>query len=342
MPVQRIVEISPSVSAQEIIVGFAPPPQFANASFDNYIPDTQEPSQRAAVEAARAFGNRIELGGAAKPRGWLSRNKTPEGRPGIYFDGGFGVGKTHLLAAMWNQTTRGTKSFGTFVEYTNVLGLLGFRTAVQYFSNHSLVCIDEFELDDPGDTVLMSTFLGELVKAGVFVAATSNTLPDRLGEGRFAADEFLREIQGLSAHFDVIRIDGSDYRHRDLTFHGDPFASDFVRDQLAATPHSVGASWGELMHHLGKVHPAYYGALVENIELLGITDVTPLRDQVPALRFVALVDRLYDRSVPVINSGVRLDQVFSSEMLKGGYRKKYFRCISRLATLAESGAEVVG
>ena len=37
------------------------------------------------------------------------------------------------------------------------------------------------------------------------LAATSNTLPDRLGEGRFAADDFLREIQGLAAHFDVLR-----------------------------------------------------------------------------------------------------------------------------------------
>ena len=48
------------------------------------------------------------------------------------------------------------------------------------------------------------------------LAATSNTLPDRLGEDRFAAADFLREIQGLAAHFDVVRIDGEDYRHRGL------------------------------------------------------------------------------------------------------------------------------
>ena len=339
---RRILDINPTVSAQEIISGFAPPPQFAHAGFANYIPDLQQPTQLAALEAAMAFTNRVETGATNKSRGWLSRNRAPEARPGIYFDGGFGVGKTHLLAAMWNQTTRGHKSFGTFVEYTNILGLLGFRTAVDFFSNHTLVCIDEFELDDPGDTVLMSTFLGELVNSGVFVAATSNTLPDRLGEGRFAADEFLREIQGLSAHFEVIRIEGPDYRHRDLAFHGDPFTSEFVRERVSAIDRAVSTTWSELMSHLSHIHPAYYGALVENIELLGITDVSPLRDQVPALRFVALVDRLYDRSIPVINSGVRLDQVFSSDMLSGGYRKKYFRCISRLASLAESGAKVVG
>ena len=46
------------------------------------------------------------------------------------------------------------------------------------------------------------------------LAATSNTLPDALGEGRFAADDFLREIQAVSGHFEVLRVDGEDYRHR--------------------------------------------------------------------------------------------------------------------------------
>ena len=91
-----------------------------------------------------------------------------------------------------------------------------------------MVCIDEFELDDPGDTVLMSSLLNRLVDAGVRLAATSNTLPDRLGEGRFAADDFLREIQGLSAHFDVYRIDGDDYRHRGLPEAPAPLPEDAV------------------------------------------------------------------------------------------------------------------
>ncbi len=77
--------------------------------------------------------------------------------------------------------------------------LLGFRNAVDQFSDHKLVCIDEFELDDPGDTVIMSTFLNELVNRGVNVAVTSNTLPDRLGAERFAADNFLREYSKCGA-----------------------------------------------------------------------------------------------------------------------------------------------
>ena len=37
---------------------------------------------------------------------------------GAYLDGGFGVGKTHLLASLWHAVP-GPKSFGTFVEYTS-------------------------------------------------------------------------------------------------------------------------------------------------------------------------------------------------------------------------------
>lgn len=347
---QRLAEIDVNVSIDQILSGFQPPPQFADASFSTYIPSPTEPTQSAARAALEVFAERVNKGPQAKSRKLFGRGQPPEIRPGVYLDGGFGVGKTHLLAALWNNTVSPNKSFGTFVEYTNIIGLLGFREAVQVFSKQTLVCIDEFELDDPGDTVLLSTFLGELVNAGVFLAATSNTLPDRLGEERFATEDFVREIQGLAAHFDTIRIEGPDYRHRDLTFHVDPFANDELRQiftKLDASERKrdstspVLVEWGELFDRLAALHPSKYGVLVEHISLLGILGAKPLRDQVQALRFVTFVDRLYDRSVPIVNSGVHLDQVFSAEMLVGGYRKKYFRCLSRLAALAESGSKVI-
>ena len=52
------------------------------------------------------------------------------------------------------------------------------------------------------------------------------------------------------------------------------------------------------------------------------------------LGIVALVDRLYDRNVPIINSGAALDKVFTDESLAGGYKKKYMRCLSRLTALS--------
>ncbi|MCU0295987.1 MAG: cell division protein ZapE, partial [Candidatus Nanopelagicales bacterium] len=269
-----------------------------------------------------------------KRRGWLRKAAPAEMRPGIYFDGGFGVGKTHLLASLWHATD-GPKTFGTFVEYTHLVGALGFAGAVDALSSQTLVCIDEFELDDPGDTVLMSSLLMALTQSGVRLAATSNTLPDALGEGRFAADDFLREIQGLSAHFDVIRIDGVDYRHRGVPRAPDPWPADAVARAVAATPGATLDDFDALCSHLAGVHPSKYAKLVSGVPLVGLLGVHALPDQDVALRFVVLVDRLYDQDVPVAASGESLGELFTPEMLRGGYRKKYFRALSRLSALAE-------
>jgi cell division protein ZapE len=330
----------PQVSVDELVDEFVPPPHFGQVSFGNYLPDPAEPSQSAAVAALRAFAARVTDPPLAK-RSLFRRPSPPEGRAGVYLDGGFGVGKTHLLAALWHAVP-GPKRFGTFVGYTNLVGALGFRTAVEALKGNRLVCIDEFELDDPGDTVLMSTLLGELVLAGVSLAATSNTLPDKLGEGRFASDDFLREIQGLSAHFDVLRIDGEDYRHRGLPSAPEPMTDEFVRAAVAATPGAFVDGFMDLKRHLATIHPSRYGALVEGVTLLGLTGVRTVTDQAAALRLVVLVDRLYDRDVPVVASGVPLDRLFPAEMLRGGYRKKYFRAISRLVALARDGQAMVG
>jgi cell division protein ZapE len=62
--------------------------------------------------------------------------------------------------------------------------------------------------------------------------------------------------------------------------------------------------------------------------------VQPLHDQASALRWVVLIDRIYDRSIPVRASGTPLDTIFTPEMLRGGYRKKYLRATSRILALA--------
>ncbi len=274
---------------------------------------------------------------AERPSRWWRRGGgPPEGRAGIYLDGGFGVGKTHLLASLWHAAP-GPKAFGTFVGYTHLVGALGFASAVESLSAHRLVCIDEFELDDPGDTVLMATLLSRLVEQGVRLAATSNTLPDKLGEGRFAADDFLREIQGLSAHFDVYRVDGEDYRHRGLPAAPPTVSDEQVLAQAAATPGATLDDFGDLLDHLAAVHPSRYGALLDGVEAVFVRGVRAVGDQSQALRLVVLADRLYDRDVPVVVSGRPLDEVFTPEMLRGGYRKKYYRAVSRLIALAREG-----
>jgi len=85
--------------------------------------------------------------------------------------------------------------------------------------------------------------------------------------------------------------------------------------------------------HLAELHPSKYGALLDGVETVAITDIRPLTDENVALRMVVLADRMYDRNLPLLAGGVPLDQLFSPEMLKGGYRKKYLRALSRLIAL---------
>jgi len=344
--VGSLVGRTPQLGRDRIVAELVPSPRFADVSFESYVPAADQPSQARAVEVLRGLAGRVRAGRAGRQGGGSGlrrllgggRRSAPEGAAGVYLDGGFGVGKTHLLASTWHAVP-GPKAFGTFVEYTNLVGALGFAEAVRALSPMTLVAIDEFELDDPGDTVLMARLLRELVDAGVHLAATSNTLPGSLGEGRFAADDFLREIQAVGSHFEVARVDGEDYRHRGLP---DPPAplddADLVAAARAAGPGAVLDDFGALTDHLARVHPSRYRALLDGVDAVFWRDVRPLADQNVALRTVVLADRMYDLSLPLAVSGAGLGDLFTPEMLEGGYRKKYYRALSRLTSLARGTA----
>jgi cell division protein ZapE len=324
-----LADRNPTLSGQEIVAHLVPPRQFASASLDSYRPDRDYPSQGAALAAIRRF----EAGWVSGKGGLFGRKKTSDSLPGIYLDGGFGVGKTHLLAALWHAAP-GRKYFGTFIEFTALVGALGYQPTVALLKGASLVCIDEFELDDPGDTRLMSRLLSDLVASGSRLAATSNTPPNALGEGRFAAQDFLREIDALAAKFEIVRIDGLDYRRRDVEGHAIALSATDLFAQLGGTDGVVTIDdFDSVLVTLSKVHPSRYVRLVEGIDAVAITDVHPFVNQTDALRFVAFVDRLYDDQVHLLASGTPLDQVFPADMLAGGYRKKYLRAISRLIAL---------
>ena len=316
--------LSPELSTEELMRQLTPPPEFSAARFENYRPDPNFPSQQQALEHAKQFVT----------RGKKSFGKAPN-NPGIYLDGGFGVGKTHLLASIWHAF-QGTKAFGSFLEYTSLVGYLGFAQAIKLFSKYQLICIDEFELDDPGDTMIMSRFLKELEAAGVRFAATSNTPPNALGQGRFAAEDFKREIQGLGERFLMISVDGEDYRHRDSEAESRNFDESEIQDWIGYQSDPFLDTFDDLLGHLSTLHPTKYRALAKNAGAIAITGLYQLHDQVPALRFVAFIDRMYEQQIPLRTSGsVPATKVFSKTMIDGGYRKKYLRAVSRIGALCE-------
>lgn len=338
--VGHLVDRHPTASPERLIAQLRPPPTFADVSFATYRPDPAEPSQAAAVAACQDFCRQAVERRAGR-RKLLGKRAVSPG-VGLYLDGGFGVGKTHLLASAYYQLPGNgpepptPKAFATFGELTQLAGVFGFAECIEMLAGYTAVCIDEFELDDPGNTTLISRLLSSLVERGVSIAATSNTLPEQLGEGRFAAQDFLREINALASIFATVRIEGPDYRHRGLPAAPPPPSDEEVAARAAAVDGATLDDFDALCAHLATMHPSRYLTLIEGVTAVFLTGVHRIDDQNVALRLVSLTDRLYDAGIPVIASGARLDAVFGEEMLAGGYRKKYLRATSRLVALSQA------
>ncbi len=331
----HLVDRHPTASPQRLIAQLMPPPTFADVSFETYRPDPGEPTQSAALASCYRFCDEAVRRRAGRRKLFGGRETLPG--VGLYLDGGFGVGKTHLLASIYRRLPDSNpRAFATFGELTQLAGVFGFVECIDLLADYTAVCIDEFELDDPGNTTLISRLLSQLVQRGVSIAATSNTLPEQLGEGRFAAQDFLREINTLASIFTTVRIDGPDYRHRGLSPAPEPLTDAEVRIRAAQLPGATIDDFDALCAHLATMHPSRYLTLIEGISAVHITGVRELDDQGVALRLVALTDRLYDAGIPVVSSGAKLDTIFSAEMLTGGYRKKYLRATSRLMALSNA------
>ena len=335
MPV-RLVDRFPDPPAERLLAGLVPPPRFDAVRFANYLP--ADPTQAAARDRLEALA--ADLHERAATRGLFARlRRSGAPAPSVYLDGGFGVGKTHLLASVWHAAP-GPKTYASFGELVALVGALGMQTAAGALAGTRLVCIDEFELDDPANTRLIAALLHRLVADGASVVATSNTLPGELGQGRFHVELFRREIETLAAVFETLSLQGEDYRRRGAM----QVPPAWPEDRVAAAAHARGDAASldrapELLAHLAGLHPIRYRALLDGIDAVFVTEARTVRDLSGALRVAYLVDELYDQQVPVALSGIGPDELFPPALLQGTYRKTLGRCVSRLGALMREAEE---
>ncbi|HEX7166747.1 MAG TPA: cell division protein ZapE [Acidimicrobiales bacterium] len=351
---ERLVDRVPKLTAADLASRFVPPPRFAEVRFSTYVPNAEHPSQAAARADLERFvaslgGGTSDASGDAGARrgGWFRRagagaSRRPQRGPGRYLDGGFGVGKTHLLASAWHEAPA-PRSFLTFEELTAFIGFVGMDAAVASFRGNTLLCIDEFELDDIANTRMAVSFLRGVVDGGTRVVATSNAVPDRLGEGRFNAEEFARELASIASHFEVVRIDGPDYRAAahppDLPLLEPGELEAFARGASAVTVDPL----DDVVGHLRSLHPVHYGALLDGLDAIVVTGLAPIERQDEALLLVQLVDEIYDAGIGFAATGCAVGDLFPPSYRRGTYRKKYGRCESRLvAMLGEARGRVAG
>ena len=183
------------------------------------------------------------------------------------------------------------------------------------------------------------TFLRAVIAQGVRVVATSNSLPDRLGEGRFAADDFTREIAAIAAHFEVVRIDGPDYRAK-ARVEADPFSAERDRQggANARRPEAPPRADDELRRRWSPTcescRPVQVAAALEGLDAVVDPRARTARQpgRGPAVR---APDRRDLRLGPHVRRVGMRGRPTSSlpSYRRGGYRKKYGRCESRLAAL---------
>jgi cell division protein ZapE len=308
---------NPVARSTELIAELVPPREFSSASFENYFPNDAFPTQSQAKNILVEFSN----------------NAKSSKLPGIYLDGGFGVGKTHLLAATFHAFKGKRKAYGSFIAFTALIGALGFANALKELKSYQFVAIDEFELDDPGNTMIMSRLINELAATGVRFAVTSNTPPNALGEGRFASADFQREILGIGRQFEMLRVDGEDYRHREF----DAVHRSFNDTELIDWASLLGTvdSFDDVLAKLATVHPSLYSKLLDGVRRCALLGAHTLQSQNDGLRLVAFIDRAYELQVGLRSSGTPLTDIFPAEFIESGYKKKYLRAISRLGALVD-------
>jgi cell division protein ZapE len=319
--------------AEELIGGFVPPARFSSKRFSDYAPS--HPTQ---AEAARRLESLAQEMQARAGGGLLGRMRrrwgAAERGSGVYLDGGFGVGKTHLLAALWHAAPF-PKAYLSFDELVYFIGLVGVEEARRAFAEQRLAAVDEWELDDPGNLKMALAFLRGALADGLRVVVTSNTLPLELGRGRFSQKDFLSEIEELSAAFEVVRIEGEDYRHRRFEAHpgkGYFLDPDRLRAEAgAAGPRALHTGFRTLLDALSRVHPIRFAGLIDHLEALFLERITRIDQLTDALRWVHFVDTLYDSAVPLrASSEVPLGGLFPAPFIDGPYGKKLSRCLSRM------------
>ncbi|TVR13679.1 MAG: cell division protein ZapE [Planctomycetota bacterium] len=303
---------------------WTPPPRFVDKRFSTYRIDPHIPGQAEAVAAVQAFAAQARRRGVTD---WLRRRrKHPRG---CYLDGDFGVGKTHLLAASWHAAP-GSKTYASFAEAIHLAIRLGPQAAIESLAA-DLVCIDEFELDDPSNTRLADLLCDGLSNRGCRLLVTSNTVPGELGAGRLFVDQFRAQLVRISSIFTDIHVPGNDYRRS----HGGESGAHPLRWHSDFTPQAgdrsliiSAAQLDQLLMHTPLTHLRHLHHLIDELCIL---DLDTFPEQLSALRFVHCIDRCYDACIRIsARAHCAIDEVFHPEYRNWAFAKKYRRCQSRL------------
>ncbi len=198
-----------------------------------------DPAQQLAVERLQSLYRallhyRPETG----LRGWLARfglaeNGGSHAPVGLYLCGPVGRGKSMLMDLFFRSVPSLRKRrvhFHAFMievhdriewERRAQTDQPIAKVASDLAAEATLLCFDEFQVDDIADAMILERLFRALFEAGVVVVATSNRAPNELYEHGLQRERFLPFIALLKQKLYVLELDsGRDYRLARL--HGKP------------------------------------------------------------------------------------------------------------------------
>ncbi|MCW9012460.1 MAG: cell division protein ZapE [Gammaproteobacteria bacterium] len=287
---------------------------------------------------------------------------------GLYLWGGVGRGKTWLMDLFYETLPHPDKirlHFHHFMQaiHDQLSLLKGHKNplilvARNFARKSSVLCLDEFHVEDITDAMLLYGLLDALFKEGVILVATSNLPPDELYKNGLQRERFLPAIELITKHTQTINIDGgTDHRLRLLekaeTWYitVDETSTQVLEarfDQLAPccgqknerleinyryietvirAEDVVWFSFDALCD--GPRAAADYIEIARLFHTVFISDIPELNEASDdkAKRFVDLIDEFYDRNVKLIISAETLPQnLYSGHQLQFEFQ----RTISRL------------
>ncbi len=264
-----------------------------------------------------------------------AHKNTSDTSSGVYLWGGVGRGKSMIMDLFYQSFEGGIRKerhhFHAFMidmhdavfaaREAGKADPLGY-TAKQLIGRIDLLCFDEFFVKDIADAMLLSRLFTLLFDAGVFVVFTSNCVPEELYKDGIQRESFLPFINTINSRLDVTEIDaGQDYRalaegksivsvsreseaakQITLEIKGRKLSIDSPQEGVAEIDFSYLCE--------GNLGSEDYLTLARNFHTIILKNVPYFEwdNRDAAMRFVKLVDILYDHGIRFVCAGVQSPQ----------------------------------
>ncbi|HRE31213.1 MAG TPA: cell division protein ZapE [Candidatus Berkiella sp.] len=290
---------------------------------------------------------------------------------GIYLWGSVGRGKTFLMDAFFHLLPLEQKEryhFHRFMQHVHEM-LKKFQgkseplylVAKAFKARTSIICFDEFYVNDIADAMILSELFRHLFAFGITLVATSNIKPEDLYPNGLQREKFLPAISLIKQYTQVISMDGStDYRmqylsnaqlyqypadelsEKKLMAHFQQLASEKVvqNQSLTILERKIPTQWladnivwfnfSDLC--MGPRSAMDYIQIASEFQTVIVSNVIMLtqENEDVARRFMALVDEFYDHKVTLILSAtVPLADLYQGRQ----YRTDFQRIMSRLTEM---------